>query len=358
MYHASVQRSLFSVSFFVLLIACTPPAKAQTLGGSSVFNFLNLPNTPQLTALGGINVSDISEDAGLSFNNPALLRESMHEQFSAVFNTMYAGIRNYHAMGAYSNKKLNTVFSAGVFYFNYGSIDQTDASGNITGSFRPVDYVAQIAASRSYLLHWHYGLTLKFIHSNYGIYRSSGVALDAGAAYYDSAQRVQVSLVMKNMGLQVQKYEGSSGDELPFDLELGITKRLQQAPVQFSLTAHHLQRFNIAYRDTAFNTANGFDQSNSTTSLAIDKFFRHIIFATQVFIGDKLEITGAYNHLRRTELNVAGAANGLNGISFGAGVLFPKIQIRYARAYYQSTAAYNQFGLNLRLGEYFGLGNF
>jgi hypothetical protein len=46
---------------------------AQTLGGSSVFNFLKLPHTPQLTALGGINVSHPSNDIGLAFNNPALV---------------------------------------------------------------------------------------------------------------------------------------------------------------------------------------------------------------------------------------------------------------------------------------------
>lgn len=40
------------------------------------------------------------------------------------------------------------------------------------------------------------------------------------------------------------------------------------------------------------------------------------------------------------------------------GALFKKIQIRYARAYYQNNTAYNQFALNLVLNEYFGLGNF
>jgi len=40
------------------------------------------------------------------------------------------------------------------------------------------------------------------------------------------------------------------------------------------------------------------------------------------------------------------------------GALFNKIQIRYARAYYQNNTAYDQFGLNLQLNKYFGLGKF
>jgi hypothetical protein len=39
------------------------------------------------------------------------------------------------------------------------------------------------------------------------------------------------------------------------------------------------------------------------------------------------------------------------------GVLFRKLQIRYARGYYQNNTAYNQFGLNIKLNEFLGSGN-
>jgi len=60
--------------------------------------------------------------------------------------------------------------------------------------------------------------------------------------------------------------------------------------------------------------------------------------------------------LRRKELNVGQTTNGLNGFSLGLGVLLDKLQIRYARVYYQNNSAYNQFGLNMKLNKYFGLG--
>jgi len=330
---------------------------AQTIGGSSTFNFLKLSNTPQLTGLGGVNVSQTSKDVGLAFYNPALLVPSMHTQMNAVFNSFYAGITAYHLSLGYHNEKLNTNFLWGVHYLSYGNIRQTDASGNLYGELHPSDWVMQVSASRSYLEKWNYGAALKFISSNYGQYTSNGIAVDAGVLFHDSAKLFSASVVAKNMGVQLKKYAGTAED-LPFDLIAGITKRLSKAPFGFSITAHHLHQFDIRYNDTTFNNENVFGETNNNKKFGFDKFFRHIVIASQIYIGDKLEVSLGYNHLRRKELSVGDAVNGLNGFSLGVGALFNKIQIRFARAYYQNNTAYNQLGLNLQLNQYFGLGKF
>jgi hypothetical protein len=337
--------------YFVFLTAFIP-AISQTLGGNSAYNFLKLPNTPQLSALGGINISNISNDAGMAFNNPSLLRSEMHQQLHVSFNNMYAGIKNYHSYFAYHYNKWQTNFGAGVYYLDYGTLIQTDASGNISGSFHPNDYVLQISASRKYMEKWYYGATFKFISSNYGFYRSNAIAMDFGISYYDTTRLLQASLVFKNMGTQLKKYENSKQDDLPFDMELGLTKRLARAPIQFSVTAHHLQQFNIRYSDSTFNNNNGFEQNANGKSFTVDKIFRHFILAAQVYAGSKIEITVAYNYLLRKELIIANTTNGFTGFSFGAGALFKKIQIRYARSYYQNNTGYNQLGLNLLFSNY------
>ncbi|WP_315817369.1 type IX secretion system protein PorQ [Paraflavitalea speifideaquila] len=249
-----------------------------------------------------------------------------------------------------------TTFAAGVNYFNYGSIPGTDIAGNRLGDFRPSDYVVQVSASRQYLEHWHYGASVKYIHSNYGQYRSSGLALDIGISYADTAHFLQASLVIKNMGAQIKTYAGTAAGDLPFDLQAGISKKLAKAPLQFSFTAHHLHQFDISYRDTVFNNENGFDQNMGDKKFTFDKLFRHIVLSVQLYITDKIEISAGYNHLRRRELNVGNTGNGINGFSLGAGALFRKIQVRYARSYYQNNTAYNQFGLSLSLRDYFGKG--
>jgi hypothetical protein len=327
------------IFFFCLAII----SRAQTLGGNTVFNFLSQPNTAQLSALGGVNISNIGNDAGMSFQNPALLRPQMNQQLNTSFNDFFAGIKNYSLTSAFYLEKPNTSLSVGVNYFDYGIITQTDASGNILGIFHPNDYVVQLSASKQYKERWWYGTTFKFISSNYAQYTSNGIAFDIGVAYYDSANFLQAGVAVKNIGTQLKTYDGSSQrQELPFDLEFGITKRLQHAPIQFSLTMHHIQAFNIYYNDTVFNAAEGIGNSGNN---GLQKVMDHLILSAQFFISNKIEATAAYNFLRRDDLNAYSVANGLNGFTFGAGVLLKKLHIRYATGFYQQNM-FHQFSLN------------
>lgn len=333
---------------FLIGIFCLSKLPAQTLGGNAVFNFLLQPNTAQLAALGGVNVSSIGNEVGMSFHNPALLRDGMHQQLNTSFNAFLAGIKNYSFTTAYHVAPIQTNIAVGVNYFNYGTITQTDASGNIMGTFRPADYVFQVMASKQYHERFWYGLTLKYINSSYGQYRSSGLAFDAGVAYYDSANQWQVSVVAKNIGTQLKTYDGSSQkEELPFDLQAGITKRLQNAPFQFSLTAHHLQRFNIYYNDTAFRASEG-DIGYNAGSTA-QKIFSHLVLSAQIFLNEKLEISAGYHFQRRQDLNAYNVTSGLNGFSLGTAILLKKLHIRYATGFYQSNL-FHQLSLTIGWG--------
>lgn len=346
----------YCIACFFLLVMAT--AQSQTLGGNAVFNFLKLPNSPQLTALGGINLTNQNNDISLAFNNPALLRDSMHSQMIAVFNSMPAGINNLHWMLGYHHPKLKTNFALGINYFTYGNITQTDNIGNVLGQFKPTDFAVQLTASRQYMEKWFYGVSLKFINSNYGLYRSNGVAFDLGVNYHDKEKLFQAGVVVKNMGTQLRRYTSTIKEELPFDLQIGLSKRLAHAPFQFSVTLHHAHQFDIRYNDTTFLNENPFGGSVNNGKNTGDKIFRHFVLAAQIYISKFLEVTAAYNHLRRSELKITNTGNGLNGFSLGVGALFPKLTIRYARAYYQNNTAYNQIGINLPLNQYFSLGKF
>ena len=202
-------------------------------------------------------------------------------------------------------------------------------------------------ASRKHKLNWHYGTTLKFISSNYGQFKSNGIAADVAVNFVDTTRLLQVGIVVKNLGTQLKTYNGNPAkEELPFDLQAGITKRLEKAPLQFSLTAHHLHRFNIRYNDTMFLAGEDIYTFRTEKSF-LKKAFSHLVFATQLFIGDKVEVTAGYNFVRRTELNVLTATNGLNGLSAGAGLLLKDLQVRYATGFYQQNM-FNQVSVNFR----------
>ncbi len=316
---------------------------AQTLGGQSTYNFLKTSSSTQLTALGGVHLTSFSKDLSLSFHNPALLREQMNRQFSSNFNLFFAGIKHLHAQAAFLHRPSKTMWSAGVQYFHYGSASQTDAAGNVMGEFRPSDYAVQVSAGRKYLERWYYGATLKYIQSNYGVYRSSAIALDVGLNYLDSSHGWQVGFLAKNMGTALRNYAGQ-GEDLPFDLQLGVTKRFLHSPFQVSVTTQRLHQFDLAYNDTSFTIDNGYPSTNDGF---VANLFRHFVFAGQAFVGEKLEFTVAYNVLRRTELKVPNATGGLSGLSFGVGILLPKLQFRFARSQYINSTAYHQIGINV-----------
>lgn len=335
-------RKAFFTCFLVFFVY---PLYAQTLGGSAIYNFLKLSPSPQLSAVGSTNISLISTDVSQAWNNPALLRPSMHKQLAANFTSFYAGIQNGHIQGAWHQESLRSTFGIGVHYLHYGQTTQTDVAGNIQGTFNPYDYAIQCSFSKEYGANWHYGATVKYIQSGYGIYRSSGVALDMGLNYYDSTKGWQLGFLAKNMGTQLKTY-AQAGEDLPFDLQIGVTRRIVNSPFQFSFTAQRLHQFHLVYNDSIFNASEGVNRSADTW---FNNLFRHFVFAAQIFPSDKIECSIGYNILRRSELIAFNQTNGVTGLSFGLGVHLKRMQIRYARSHYQSTTGFNQMGLNISL---------
>ncbi len=327
------------IIFFVIISSIST---AQTVGSNAAFSFMALPNAAQVSALGGVNISNISNDVSFSFNNPALLRKEQHQQINASFNNFLAGIKNYSLSTAFFTKKPNVTFGAGVNYLSYGSITQTDAIGNIYGTFNPTDYVVQVMASKQYKERFWLGACLKYISSNYGQFKSSAIATDIGVTYFDSSNYLQISFVAKNIGTQLRNYTNTQiKEELPFNIQLGITKRLAKAPIQFSLTGHHLQKLTISYSDSTFNASEGNTQQTKT----IDNILSHLVFASQIFIGDKLELGVGYNFLRAKDLSAYGLTNTLNGFSMGLGIKLKKLQINYGTGFYQRNL-FHQVSLN------------
>jgi hypothetical protein len=170
--------------------------------------------------------------------------------------------------------------------------------------------------------------------------------------YSDSAHLFSASFLFKNMGAQISTYAGT-GEDLPFDFQLGITKKLAEAPLGFSFTAHHLQHFDIHYNDTVFNNENNL----SSGAEFFHKVVNHFVVAAHVYLGNNLEATLGYNQLRREELSTGAEAPGLSGFSMGLRIKFSRLQVLYARSSYQRNIAYNQLGVTLQFNRLFGTSN-
>jgi hypothetical protein len=323
---------------FVFLWAGIGLAAAQTQGGNPVFGFIKNPATAEVAALGGTNVSLIGNNVAACFSNPSLLRLGHHGQVATSFSSLLAGISQYTTMAGY--KVGGQTLGLGVQYINYGSIDQTDAAGNLLGMYRPSDVAVQIGTSKQYKEKWWLGATAKFIHSNYGQYRSSALALDASLTYFDEASGLQAGVVVTNMGTQLNAYAGAVKEELPFEINAGVSKKLADAPLQFSLTLQQLQRFNLLGSDTSFMVS----ESGKKYS-TFDKLMSHVVLGAQLTLNENINCNLGYNLLRRQSLNGYNITNGLNGVTFGVGVMMQKLHINYATGFYQRNM-FHQLSLN------------
>ena len=122
----TTKKFVISLFFFI-----ATESTAQTLGGNAVYNFLSQPSSAQVASLGGINISNQSNDVSLGLSNPSLLRKGMHQQIATSFNGFLAGISNYSAVASYYKERHQINWGIGLQYLHYGNITQTDAAGSI-----------------------------------------------------------------------------------------------------------------------------------------------------------------------------------------------------------------------------------
>lgn len=314
--------------FMVAFLFSTFHLRAQNIGGNTTYNFLTLPYSAKASALGGMNISSIGNDLGLAMFNPSMLNASMDGDLHLSIRPYYANIQQYDFSGANVWDKKNWVIGYGVHFMDYGIIKMTDAAGNALGNFRPSDYSAQISLSNNYIRNVQLGTTLKWIQSSYGMYKSSGMALDVALRYTSYNELNQASILLTNIGSQIKTY--TAKEALPFNLIIGWSIKLEKAPLQFSITAQKMSVWNSVYYDPNFANQEGYQAPASLQHL-----FNHLVLGSEAYIGNQLELDFGYNFIRRFDLNIQNQQNWFNGFSAGLGVKLPRTKIQYGNAFFQ-----------------------
>lgn len=348
-----------STYLLALLTTCSALAHAQVNGGQFAFEYLRLSNSPHVSALGGINVAHPGPDISLALQNPALMRPALHNQLSLNYNSYYAGISSSNLAYGYYLPKSATALVLGVQYLNYGSFTQTDNAGNENGTFRASDYAITLGASRQYLERWRYGASLKFAQSKLADQSAIGVAADVGIVYEDTANFLTIGAVAKNMGFMAKQYTtGKANNEpMPFDLQLGISKRFKHLPLRLFATIHHLYEWDVRYNNPDdLNKSNLFGTADTTVKKSFsDNLFRHFIFGGELSFGKRVNITVSYNHMRRKEMAME-EKKASAGFAFGGSIYLNKFQVYYTQSYYSIVGPYHEFGLNMSLNKFVGGG--
>ena len=307
------------VVFTAVLLFSALLTKAQE--SQTVYNFLRLPVSAHVAALGGDNSTLADDDATLIFHNPALITGVTDRTLNLNMMTYMEGAVTGSASFIRAAGQRATWGISGQ-YMNYGTMKETTATGQQTGEFSAKD--CAIGGSFAYALSDKFsgGITAKFVTSYIGQYNSLGAAVDLGLNYYDTDRELSVSAVARNVGGQLSAYEDGF-ERMPLDLQIGFTKRLLRSPLRLSAS---LVRLN----DWEYGIG------------------KHLVIGADLIRAPQFYIAAGYNALRASEMklseNEGESAHGA-GLSIGGGLQLQRLKINVAYAKYHVSTSSLLFNL-------------
>ena len=279
---------------------CLTAAAAAAQEGSTGYQFLEAPASAHAAALGGHNVSIIEDDASLMFYNPALTANVTSGTLGLGYTSYIAGTNKLSASFVKQTGERGA-WSVGAMMLDYGTMTETDADFNETGTFSAKDIC--IGGGYSYLFseRWSGGVQGKLLMSKYAEFSSTAVGVDLGINYYDEDRGLSLSLVGQNLGGQIDALYDKN-EALPFNLLFGVSKEFANAPIRVSLT---------------FDKLTDWDDS---------KLGHHLTVGADVFFSSTTWVAVGYNPRRAKEMKVADSSHWA-GVSLGGGLNLRRLKI-------------------------------
>lgn len=346
-------KKILTISIFI----CFCLQSVAQVGGNSTYTFLNLTNSARVAALGGNNISINDDDLNFVYHNPALLTSNMAKNIVLNYVNYFAGINYGYVAYADNFHKIGTMAS-GLHYINYGKFVKANEKGEITGSFNAFELALNVFWAKPLFDSLiTVGVNLKPIYSQLESYKSFGLACDLGVNYQSHSKLLSASLVVKNLGSQIKPYYNNHYEPLPFDIQLGLSQKLEHAPLRVSVLLHHLHKWDLSYNKSsnlAYSTTpnNGKEKNYNYNFNITDNILRHSIISAEFIPSKNFILMLAYNHQRRQEMAVE-TRPFLVGFSAGIYVKISKFRISYGQAVYHLAGSSSHFSVNVNLGDFY-----
>ncbi len=345
-----------SFIYIILFFFFVDTVSAQ-IGGTHSFQFLSISNNAKVTALGGQNLTASDNDLGMVYHNPSLLNDSMDKSLVLNYVNYVADINFGYVSYAIHTEKYSNI-GVGLHYLNYGKFIMADETGQLLGNFTAADYDLNFYWSKPLDSLWTVGATFKTLYSQYYSYYSSAFAFDAAATYYNPKRKFTFAAAIKNLGFQVKRFDSEYREPLPFEVQMGVSKKLKYAPFRLSFTFDNLNHYDLTYEDLLAqdNTNILFDDSSSVKkeskfSTNADKIMRHLIVGVEFIPMKNFYLALGYNYRRRQELKIS-TRPALIGFSFGAGIKISYFYFAYGRALYNLAGTSNVISIRMNLNNF------
>ena len=344
------------IRFFVLLAFLIPIASLAQTGGDNSFEFLNLTSSARVAALGGNQIAVRDNDLFLGMENPALLNQKMDNQLALTYVDYLTDI-SYGTVGFGKHFDSIGTFNLGMKYVSYGDFVETDEAGNELGEFTVGEYAFQLGYARELDSNFSAGINLKTIYSDLYTVQSLAIAADLGLNYYSRKREVALSFLIKNLGTEINSYTEGTNEKLPYELQLGFSKRLKNVPVRLGLIMHNLQQWDLQYENPNDEVDESIllDPSQAEEENKDPGFFenvaRHFIVNAEFLVTDNFNVRLGYNYFRRVDLRIDEKL-GTVGLSWGFGLRLSKFHLSYGRSAFHQAGATNTFSVSTRLSDF------
>lgn len=320
------------------------------VGGQSVYQFLNLVNSPRQAALGGKILTLYDNDPNQAQFNPACINQDMDNQLAVNYGNYFGEVTYGTINYAYTFDRHVQTFYAGAQYVNYGKFDGYNEFGQQTNSFTGSEaaltggYAYNIPYSDFYL-----GINAKLITSQLEAYSSFGGALDLGFLFVDERNDVNWAFAIRNLGTQFSTYAVTK-ESLPTEIMIGISQEVENVPIRWHLTFENLQQWKIAFANPNRATATIEGDSESEKVSFINNAMRHVIVGIELFPRKSFNLRLGYNFRRGEELSIIDQRN-FSGISVGFGLKINNLKFNYSYSRYTLAANTSLFGLTINFNE-------
>ena len=333
------------IKLFLLGTIVTYITSNAQVGGKTAFDFMRLNTGARIVALGGENVSTSDGDPYSFLMNPAAIDSNQHKKLSVNYLPFNAGIKKGDIAYVMPSKKLKGI-GVGVQYINYGTFTERDASGNELGEFSANEY-ALVSSAAHQQNNIALGASVKFAGSHIGGNSAFGIMADLGVMFKHPTKDFDLGLVFKNVGGMLKTHAEDQSLSTPLDIQLGWSYKLEHMPLRFSMTAHHLQKWDVQYLDPTrdFSLDDQGDKIADEKNFG-QKLFRHFVFGGEFMLMEGFHLRAGYNFLRRQELKID-ERRGTTGFSFGTMVRFGWLEFNYARTVYHISGGSNVISLTM-----------
>ena len=321
-------------------------AVADNGSGTTAYNFLSVPSSSHVYGLGGHNLTIIDDDINLVEQNPALLGPEYDHQVGLNY-MRYIGETNFAGLRYGQGVSEHGAVAVGIQYFGYGNIQGADVNGALTGKFSASDMAFSVTYSHDISEKFRGGITVKYLYSKYEGYTAGAVAADLGLNFYDPDHEFSASLVAKNLGGQVKKFNDFK-DNLPWDIQVGFSKMLGMAPIRLHVTAYELARWSSPYYKIQ-------DVNNPNSDLIKKESFgsnllRHLVFGVDILPSNNIYLGLGYNYRTRSDMATY-KRDFMSGLSVAGGLKVKAFGIGAAYARPHTGASTFMFNLTTSIGE-------